>query len=337
MTSDQKTVFVLGAGFTKAFVPEAPLLTDNYRLNEDRFEKLSNAHDILESEKRLNFNGNINIERLMTRLDGKMPYDLKDTKEELNLLLSEVKQAFNKKLEEAKKCKIFNDDLEKFAEYCYINHITCITFNYDDVLDEALHKSAGDEWEPDGGYGFFLKPSEQCIRQEPRHEKGNPAILLLKLHGSINWRVKRGSSHPYSIDAIVHHETWSDSSKVDPQDIDLHIETEPFIIPPVLMKSVLVEQPILRLTWSLAYRKLQEAEQIIFIGYSFPVTDVAAGFLFSEAIQRSCKISVVNLQKDDNGKEQIRQVYKKVFPEIDIQFHFDGALEWSRRIVSHDS
>ena len=33
------------------------------------------------------------------------------------------------------------------------------------------------------------------------------AMFLLKLHGSVNWRLKRGYSAPYAIDAVLHHKT----------------------------------------------------------------------------------------------------------------------------------
>jgi hypothetical protein len=33
MTSHPRKVFVLGAGFTKAFLPQAPLLTDDYEVD----------------------------------------------------------------------------------------------------------------------------------------------------------------------------------------------------------------------------------------------------------------------------------------------------------------
>lgn len=345
MNSDLKTVFVLGAGFTKAFLPEAPLLTDNYDVKEDKIKNLPHAWRVLELELRRNFNREINIERLMTRLDGQMPYDFEHgAKEELDLLLYEVKQSFRRKLDNAKTYEFHEAELEKFADYCIFHNINCITFNYDDVLDKALWKchevyetsNSNVYWHPDGGYGFFCRPSESCIL-DPRRCKDKTSMLLLKLHGSVNWRVRRGSSQPYSIDKIVHDEPWlssNRSSKPDTNDIELHLEPEPFIVPPVLVKSVLVEQPILRLIWSLAYSKLKEAKRIVFIGYSLPVTDIAADFLFSEAIQSDCEISVVNLAHDEDEKEQIRNVYRKVFPRIaDDQFDFRNALDWSCEIV----
>ena len=121
---------------------------------------------------------------------------------------------------------------------------------------------------------------------------------LLKLHGSMNWRLKLGCPSPVMADWIVHHEHWAlegdtldegaperlnvndPYTQLDTQQAELYLEAEPFLVPPVLTKSGLVEQPILRLVWSLAHRELMKADRVTFIGYSLPTTDIAAGTLF---------------------------------------------------------
>jgi hypothetical protein len=351
MTKTRRTVFVLGAGFTKAFLPQAPLLTDDYDGDRlaDRFESFPHARRVLNLERSKNANGQINIERLMTRLDGGMPYDFEHgASEELALLLSEIKRAFRDRLEKAKSGPCHADEMAALARYCVDNAIPCITFNYDDVFDRALWEvekvseyPTVPYWHPDGGYGFFCHPSEECIRHVNAY-MDQSAMLLLKLHGSINWRVRRGYTRPYAVDALVHHETWLPRYRPresDPELIALHLEPEPFIVPPVLVKSALMEQPILRLTWSLAYQALSKAAQVYFIGYSFPVTDIAANFLFGEALQHltPSQISVVNLPSDEEVKEILRTAYQKVFPGIpDDHFEFRDALDWARDIVQVD-
>ena len=70
-------VFVTGAGFTRAFVPDAPLLVDDFDNDSlvDRVRGLPNASRLLEWERNQHPDGLISIERLMTRLDQLMPYD----------------------------------------------------------------------------------------------------------------------------------------------------------------------------------------------------------------------------------------------------------------------
>lgn len=357
MAQQPKTVFVLGAGFTRAFLPGAPLLTDDYYVDEliKKFENLAHAKRILLQEKRRKADGSIDIERLMTRLHGGMPYDYShEANKEFDLLLKEVKRNFARRLEEAKSSERNERELKALAEYCISNTITCVTFNYDDILDQALWEFKEIEiptpslrlyWHPGGGYGFYCKPSGVCVIEAPTHHKDRSSIMLLKLHGSVNWRVRLGSKYPYIIDAIVHHQNWYPpvphifdiDRNIDYESIGHHLESEPFIVPAILIKSDLIDQPILRLVWSLAYEKLSEAKQVIFAGYSLPVTDLASSFLFSETLIKDSghsRIKVVNLAKNEVEKQKTMECYRRVFPDMkDEDFDFRGVLEWSRELT----
>ena len=295
-----------------------------------------------------NLTGKINIERLMTRLDGLMPYDFDlGAAEEFDLLLSQLKKAFIRRLYKAKEGHLFIDELDAFSRHCVENSVNCITFNYDDMLDEALWNVRGTDspgpvpyWHPDGGYGFYCKPSDSTIREESSREMDVSSILLLKLHGSTNWRPKRGYAQPYSIDAITHHEPWFVSFDGVPparEAITLHLEAEPFIVPPVLSKSAIVEQPILRLVWHRAYQVLRKAQRVAFVGYSFPPTDFAVRVLFEETIEDlpRADISVVNFARTDTERQALRDTYRTRLGDIDEkQFDFRGALEWAGELTS---
>jgi hypothetical protein len=234
----------------------------------------------------------------MTRLQGLMPYDLDQGAEgEFRLLLAELIDAFLERLEAAKEGSAHKLELAAFARYCLQNSITCITFNYDDLLDQALwevkptpYPTKEPYWHPDGGYGLFCRPSALAVRDMSVF-MDRPSTLLLKLHGSVNWRPRRGHRVPYSVDAIHHHETWfrveaddHDMAVASPEAIALHLEPEPLIVPPVLVKPELVEQPVLRVIWHNAYQALLRAHHVVFIGYSFPTTDIAVRTLFDEGL-----------------------------------------------------
>jgi hypothetical protein len=348
---DENTVFVLGAGFTKAFLPDAPLLVDDYYGDglKAKFAKFPEALSILEME--LNHPdhppGQISLERLMTRLAGGMPYDYRGgINNQLALLLSEVKQSFVRRLSDAKKSQFANaGELWLFAGHCVSKRIDCITFNYDDLLDQALWEffprhAPGSAWNPDWGYGFPCRLSETCIRHVSYDYQGSPT-LLLKLHGSVNWRVPIGQPRPLTPDGVTHHELWSADyhrPKVDLGFLEQYLDPDPFFVPPILTKTDLVEQPILRLIWSFAIEQLKKAGRVIFIGYSLPVTDVAASFLFREALghlNHSTNVSVVDFAGGtEEGKKKLAELlvsYRKVFPIItEEQFHFCGAAKWIR-------
>ena len=230
------------------------------------------------------------------------------------------------------------------------NAIPCLTFNYDDFLDRNLwgidqrkRKSQNRTyWHPNGGYGFFCKPSMWTISAEPV-AMDQTAMLLLKMHGSINWYASLGAAKPCQPQSIVHHSTWyrgvppafHTATEIELDDlVRRHLEPDPFIVPPVLAKSDLLEQPILKLIWRLAYQELAKAKLVVFVGYSFPITDLAAIFLFGETLSRlDCRIQVVNWASKASEQEAIKASYKNVFPELkDQQFSFEGALGWARSL-----
>ena len=113
----------------------------------------------------------------------------------------------------------------------------------------------------------------------------------------VNWRPKLGAKEPYMVDDIVHHEDWwlrgTRGRMRDGEHrgiyenrlprmtlVEQQPEREPLIDPPILTKSALNEQPILRRIWATAYKAINEAEHIVFVGYSLPITDIAASYLF---------------------------------------------------------
>jgi hypothetical protein len=346
MTQAFKSVFLLGAGLTKAFLPNAPLLVDNYDLRSlsPKHKHLHHAKRIIDLELRESRTGKINIERLLTRLDG-LPYDQSDASLQLGLLKQDVHSLFKERLNKAKSGPSHLEDLSKFAKHCVEKNVTCVTFNYDDVLDKALwdvnpaHQgSTNPYWNPDGGYGFFCRASESCV-MDSTLVKDKTSPLLLKLHGSVNWRIKRGSAQPYSVDAIVHDEKWFNPPRrlpIDRESIELHLEPNEFVVPPVLVKAVLSEEPILRIVWDLAFQELSKADEVIFVGYSCPVTDLATTLLLREALLReSVRIEVINKSAKNNDKKRLIEAYRNVFPKIKTsQFRFLDALEWARELVA---
>ncbi len=354
MIWDSDTVFVLAAGFTRAFLPKSPLLIDEYygEALKERFSGFRWARALLESELQNpdHSPGWINLERLMTRLAGGMPYDDRTGEEKsLALLLAELQKSFLQRLRYAKRdAPNFLGELWLFAGHCIKKGNVCITFNYDDVLDKALWQYASylgpypDAWNPDRGYGFPCRSAVSLVgnRLIMQHENPN-AVRLLKLHGSMNWYVPYGHPKPYGVEAIRHHEDWTescDAPTLTPGEIVLLLEPEPFIIPPLLTKADNIEQPIVRTLWHLAIEGLEKAQRVVFIGYSLPLTDIASGFLFREGLSRlkpDESITVVDYAKDESQRTEklpnLLTSYSKSFPGIKPeQFHFTGAAEWIR-------
>ena len=331
-------VFVTGAGFTRAFVPNAPLLVDDFDNDSlvDRVRGLPNASRLLEWERNQHPDGLINIERLMTRLDQLMPYDLnQNAADEYRLLLTELKRAFLNRLSGARRRHFSRRHFDAFANHCATNQFDCVTFNYDDFLDEALKRTG--RWTPEWGYGFFCRTSLDAVSDVP-HRPPLSGPRLLRLHGCVNWRPRLGHSEPFALDSIVHHHEWEGDwgARYPLSLVAQHLETEPVIVPPVLSKSSLLTEPVLRLVWTLAFETLTTAKEVTFIGYSFPSTDLAARTLFSEALRDLPRenIRVVDLATEEADIVRFKTRYRSVLGEIpDHRFSFDGAVPWIRTLA----
>ncbi len=201
----------------------------------------------------------------MTRLDSSMPHDF-DLKivQLIDQLRHDLYNGFVKKLLSVNPARNIPPPLAAFARWCIEHQANFVTFNYDDFLDQALWGVAheysepfsGKYWHPNSGYGFFCPPSEALV-QGNRYSMGRSSTLLLKLHGSINWRIKRGASRPLQLDTVLHGSPWCTPPNIvahDSEVIERHVEQDyRFLVLPILMKSELVKEPCFRLLWSEAF------------------------------------------------------------------------------------
>ena len=332
MPSRPRHVYVTGAGFTRAFVPNAPLLVDDFGNDAlvQAVRGLPRASRILETERNRHRDGLIDIERLMTRLHELMPYDHGNSStDELAFLLSELNRAFLRRIQDALDGTEVAGTIMEFARHCAEIDATCVTFNYDDFLDAALY--ATNHWNPYWGYGFFCRPSANTVSEFSQGPNSSD-LLLLKLHGSVNWWPRLGYTKPFALDAIVHHHGWDISRRLYRRDVVArHLEPEPVIVPPVLSKSDLVAQPVLRLVWSLAHEHLSTADSVTFIGYSFPPADTAARVLFEEALADlpPQAVTVVVLETHADRIAALKSRYREVLGPIpDDCFFLNGARAW---------
>ena len=163
-TSKDSTVFVFGAGFSKAFVPEMPLLCDHWDLPKIFNNK--NLKTLSDYSCEASNAGKLNIELLMTRLQNPMPYDKYEDHALFQVAYSQLKKSIQKRIEKAKEnsSRDYVGELQGLAKYCLKEKISCVTFNYDDIFDEMLfslthldsYPASQPRWHPDGGYGFLL-------------------------------------------------------------------------------------------------------------------------------------------------------------------------------------
>lgn len=198
-----------------------------------------------------------------------------------------------------------------------------ISLNYDILLDSALiDLYASEDLDVDYGIEFrnFVepidrKPEERVkftqIPEEWHWPRKDRAIYLLKLHGSLNWlycpncnTVKITKKEKGALRIWTEFETCEiDGSR-----------QRPLIIPPTWQK--VYENPHLGRIWLKAAEVLNEADEVTFVGYSLPDSDVRLKYLFKkflyrDRVTRKPRILVV-IRKSEKAKETEKR-YKRIF------------------------
>lgn len=171
-------VILIGAGFSRAIMGEKALLTDEIvpKLTISKFPEI-----IEDYEKTFP-----DIEQFISLLDlrylhfEKANNSLKDKLNKIRKSLTEqivdlfdVGQLCANKAEYLAELKQFVGNLHKGS--------VILTLNYDCVLDQALYESK--RWSPRGGYYISSFPADDSENSTLDN------ILLLKLHGSVNFRL----------------------------------------------------------------------------------------------------------------------------------------------------
>lgn len=189
-----------------------------------------------------------------------------------------------------------------------------ITFNWDLLVDNivALDHAGG----PDYGVNL-LEPVEESARED-RGRVGGP--LVLKPHGSMNWMTCRECHKNFA--HILTGKTGAEyhAGKEFPCRY-CGTPTEPLMIPPTLLKNY--RHPVIKAVWKEARRVLRQADEVIVVGYSLPVTDFKAKWLFMEA-SASRRGNLRGLTIVDHVQNPKRQ--KELKEKFRRAFHADEAV-----------
>ena len=148
-----------------------------------------------------------------------------------------------------------------------------ISFNYDCVIDHALRKQAAGRWSARSGYTFQrprrIVGHEHWSAPDPPKALAE-TIYLLKLHGSLNWKLPQGAG-ALTDDIVLKQRLYQQNG------------TPQFtIIPPENQKNI--EQGNFKTLWTNAERAIRMAETIALVGFSFTPTDLHVDSLFRFAL-----------------------------------------------------
>lgn len=256
------------------------------------------------------------IEQFITRIDLKYFQFIK-TNDSLSNKFENIRENIKNQI-----VKFFNidrigvDDLHHYPQLkAFIKQIpreaTILTLNYDCVLDQGLYLSQ--RWSPDGGYLLPSFPFEEKEKQK-NHDIEN--ILLLKPHGSVNFRVfseKLAEEIKLKdIKTIIIEITDKIFPKIhaiinSPQYSDF-IAVSPYVLVMTYLK--VYENGILQI-WSKAIEELKIADKLTIIGCSLREEDTFLRFVLRHFGEKKNKKDFIIEIIDPN-----ELIWKKIKKEL---------------------
>jgi NAD-dependent SIR2 family protein deacetylase len=193
------------------------------------------------------------------------------------------------------------------------NDCTVITFNYEIMLERAL---------PRGHFSYGIDIDKDKIINFPSYKKCKYNLLLLKLHGSLNWAVCSRCSKMY----LFWSQRYDDIFKNMCKSCSLNLEA--VLIPPTRVKSNhlkgIWKDIGLENLWRIAKEKITSADEITIIGYSFGEYDYEATGLILDAIKANIKNPILYIA--DPSAEKI---YSKIANSVLEKNHFEKVCLFS--------
>jgi hypothetical protein len=174
---------------------------------------------------------------------------------------------------------------------------TVITFNYDLLVELAwldLYGSPSAPWTH--LYAVPVSPAAVRTTGVLGGSRAVGGMRLLKLHGSLNWFYSGPGSH--SGDTIYDVGItggWSLTGLHPRYDKELVADRQPFIVPPAAVKSPYYANQTLAGQWRLAATAIQEAEEIVIMGFGLPPTDLLVSSMLATLTTPSHTVVPVTL------------------------------------------
>ena len=268
-----RRIFVLGSGFSKSFCPQMPTLRD---LNEripfgipDEFPHLreycTRFLELCNSQPDY-----MDIERLSTSiLSAQIFPGVRESLyhsslrfELLRFIASEIR---HDRAVDADSAAV----LRKFLSGCEncpgegVRDTLLLSFNYDTLVEDVIAADPEMSSRVAVDYGVRIDPADRSAVRAPR----TLTVDLVKLHGSLNWYPVKGASDPLDLKNVC---------QVEPCDrsFPIYREDTPIYIPMAHAKESFLRGSLFNLLWSKADYYLKNAQEIYFLGYGFPKTDM---------------------------------------------------------------
>jgi len=377
-----KTVYILGAGFSVgAGLPTQfeltkeifnPQFTDSnkYTLElHNMYETQKKLVDLLKNEFGLTEKSEyfLSLEDIYTPLDRCIVensnfrsfspeelLNLRQTVDAVLILAIKARSGLSKK----------SDYIEKFARYLIAlskerlenyrknDPVSVITTNWDILLDLAIRDNLKDE----NGiidyncYVNSLRDDPSIIPGLQALTQGKFIVKMLKIHGSINW-LQCPKCQRIFIDfyrRVTDYGVFRKAMcKYCSQEYDFHESYSPRLRPLLLMPTFVKDLSNFqtKLIWRNSGMEIAKADEIVFIGYSFPLADFEFRQLVFRNINKKARVKVIlydrtNPEKVITSKDKVKldfesaeYRYLSFFSGKDTTIYFNGAEKFIDNLV----
>ena len=201
--------------------------------------------------------------------------------------------------------------LDKIFDGILNNCSTIVTFNYDLVLEKFLYNK--NYWLPFDGYGFIPKDFPP---RSPHYLNQASKIKILKMHGSLNWELS--SLYRSNLEFLWFDDNnnyffpgYLEEEKKRGFNYEGRRPSDGWILPSWIKQFTFNE--IIQV-WNLAFKALNKADEIIFIGYSLPTADAAVYSLFSSIDWDNKIVKLI-----DPNAEKLKGNYSFVLRKNDME------------------
>lgn len=300
-----KRIYVLGSGFSKSIsknMPSMKGLTEELRKAEDDkypelMEFMQNLYKKSNGSRELT-----SMEAVCSLILGRDIFYNSTVNLHYQILQNQLVHWLYDKIDNA--AKVVDSDKEDVLKNFIANCVQpkdgrkalVITFNYD-LLLERLFAST-----PDLPCHLDYVVRLNSYFDEKRIKTRKDVFPYLKLHGSFNWFRSPGSL-VCDIDNVYLSEEHGFSRNL------IHHNDIPVFVPMTFSKQSYLEGSFFNVLWNIAQRYLELAEEITFIGYGFPLTDLInlAFFLnYKDKIKH-----VVILGEEERKKARLEALFGK--------------------------
>lgn len=206
--------------------------------------------------------------------------------------------------------------------------LTIITTNYDIIVEyllcaQGLNCRLPTKWKS--------IENKEIIPVNMYSQENEQQPLLCKLHGSINW-FPSGPENLNIEGGVLDKEV--DTGEVEERRTfpliatkDYRLHTVPLIIPPTIFK--LQVDPCLQRIWGAAGIALMEADKLIFIGFSFPDSDIYIRYFLAANLAENANLEKIRIidPKADEICNKLRQSGSK-FGNRFKKLLESSSMEW---------